>query len=131
MSDLPDTPSSAPDAVNDQVRDAARQAALLLEAGGRPFAQAAATQMVAHALGLAAHNLVAQQQHGYMLRNALTSAAAQALLQGKREEAEAVLKLAESRLVTTEVAEELGRLLAALKAVLETFPAGHVSVPSA
>jgi hypothetical protein len=70
-------------------------------------------------LGLAAHNLVAQQQHGHMLRHAMASAAARALLDGKNEEAEAVLKLAESRLVKVDVAEELGRLLITLKAALE------------
>ena len=129
MSDTP-APSSPSDQVNDQIRDAVRQAALLMEEAGRPFAQAAATQAIIQALGLAAHNIVAQQQHGYMLRNALTSAAANALLAGKREEAEAVLKLAESRFVAVDVAEELGRLLVALKAALEVAP-GAVTPSSA
>ncbi len=125
MSDTP-TPSAPPDQVNDQIRDAVRQAALLMEEAGRPFAQAAAAQAIIQALGLAAHNLVAQQQHGYLLRNAMTSAAARALLEGKREEAEAVLKLAESRLVTIDVTEELGRLLVALRAALELGPGNRV-----
>lgn len=130
MSDTAPTPSAPPDQVNDQIRDAVRQAALLMEAAGRPFAQAAAAQAIVHALGLAAHNIVAQQQHGHMLRNALTSAAARAFLEGKREEAEAVLKLAESRLVTVDVAEELGRLLVALKAALEVDSGAHAASPA-
>jgi len=116
---MSETAPPPPDQVNDQIRDAAHHASLLLDEAGRPFAQGAATQAIVHALGLAAHNLVAQQQHGQMLRTALTSVAARALLDGKREEAEAVLKLAESPLVTVDVAEELGRLLVTRKAVLE------------
>ena len=131
---MSDTTSSGPDQVNDQIRDAVREATLLMEEAGRPFAHAAAVQAIVQALGLAAHNIVAQQQHGNLLRNALTSAAARALLEGRREEAEAVLKLAESRLVTTDVAEELGRLLVVLKAALESPSATHAGrtpVPAA
>jgi putative heme degradation protein len=64
-------------------------------------------------------NAVAQQQHSHMLRSALTTAAARALLDGKREEAEAVLKLAESRLVNPDVGEEILRLQGALGKALE------------
>lgn len=127
---MSESPPPPPDQVNDQIRDAVHQAALLLDGAGRSFAQAAGTQAIVHALGLAAHNIVAQQQHGQMLRTALTSAAARAILDGKREEAEAVLKLAESRLVTVDAAEELGRLLATLKAVFEAGgPAAAASSP--
>jgi uncharacterized protein HemX len=125
-------PAPAPDLINDQVQAAVHQAARLMDEAGRPFAQAAVGQAIVQALGLAAHNVVAQQQHAYMLRTALTTAAARALLDGRREEAEAVLKLAESRLVTPDVSEELGRLLSTLHATLdEMSKPGVVSSSSA
>ena len=119
---------SSPDAINDQVRDSVLQLEALLGRQSGPFAQAAAYQTITHAIALGMQNAVAQQQHGHMLRTALTTAAAKALLEGRREEAEAVLKLAESRLVNPDVGAELARLQATLKATLEelqkTFVAG-------
>lgn len=101
-------------AVNDQVVDAVQQVQQMLASAQQPFAAAAAYQTIAHALGLALHNAVARQQHSHMLRNALTTAAATALLEGRTSQAEAVLKLAESPLVNPTFESELGQLTTAV-----------------
>jgi predicted ATPase len=141
MSDATPPPASdagraaSPDALNDQVRDSVLQLEALLGRQAGPFAQAAAYQTITHAIALGMQNAVAQQQHGHMLRTALTTAAAKALLEGRREEAEAVLKLAESRLVNPDVGAELARLQSTLKTTLEelqkTFASGVSPGPAA
>lgn len=126
---------SIPDAINDQVRDSVLQLEALLGRQAGPFAQAAAYQTITHAIALGMQNAVAQQQHGHMLRTALTTAAAKALLEGRREEAEAVLKLAESKLVNPDIGAELARLQATLKTTLDelqkTFASGVRTGPAA
>jgi len=111
-------PGSLPDAINDQVRDAVRQVDALQAGQIAPFTAAVAFQAIAQAVALGMQNAVAQQQHAHMLRSALTTAAARALLDGKREEAEAVLKLAESRTVNPDLGEELTRLQSSLRTAL-------------
>ena len=115
----PRVSESVPDAANDQVRDALRQIDGMLGGQAAPFTAAVTFQALAHAVALGMHNAVAQQQHSHMLRSALTTAAARALLDGKCEEAEAVLKVAESRLVNPDVGEEVSRLQDALGKALE------------
>jgi len=100
--------------LNDQVTDSVNQLQATLAGLQQPFAAAAAFQTVAHALGLALQNAVARQQHSYMLRNAMTTAAATALLEGRSEQAEAVLKLAESPLVNPTFESEVGQLQSAM-----------------
>ena len=102
------------DSLNDQVTDALAQVQETLAGMQQPFASAAATQTIAHALGLALHNAVARQQHSHILRNALTTAAAMALLDGQGERAQAVLKLAESPLVNPTFDAEIGQLQSAV-----------------
>jgi hypothetical protein len=104
-------------ALNDQIRDAVAQ--INAAAGGvdRSLIAAAAYQAIAQAIALAMQNAVAQQQQGYILRNALTGAAASAILDGKKEEADSILAMMESRLVSPGIAAEIGELLTALKAV--------------
>jgi D-arabinose 1-dehydrogenase-like Zn-dependent alcohol dehydrogenase len=113
------TSGPSPDAINEQVRDALRQVDGMLGGQAAPFTAAVTFQALAQAVALGMQNAVAQQQHSHMLRSALTTAAARALLDGKREEAEAVLKLAESRLVNPDVGEEILRLQGALGKALE------------
>jgi hypothetical protein len=118
--------------VNDQITDSITQLQHSLAGMQQPFATAAAFQTISHALGLALHNAVARQQHSHMLRNALTTAAATALLDGRTEQAEAVLKLAESPLVNPTLEVELAQLQAAItslgaeiqKALSTAKPAG-------
>jgi hypothetical protein len=78
--------------------------------------QAAALQSMALALTLALHNAVAEQEHGRILRTALTTAAAKAILRGKKAEADEILKLAESRFVVP----NLSAVIAEIKTYLET-----------
>lgn len=99
---------------NDAIHDAGQQLQELLARAQQPFAAAAAYQTIAHALGLALHNAVARQQHSHMLRNALTTAAATALLEGRTSQAEAVLKLAESPLINPTFEAEVGQLTSAM-----------------
>ena len=113
-----ESPEPRVDATNDQVRDSVRQVDGLLGGQLAPFTAAVAFQALAQAVALGMQNAVAQQQHAHMLRSALTTAAARALLDGKREEAEAVLKLAESRLVNPDVGEELAKLQETLRSAL-------------
>jgi Killing trait len=103
--------------INEQIRDAVAQVQTTLAGSEHAVVTAALYQAIAHAITMALQNAVAQQQHGYILRNALTAAAANAILDGKREEAEAILRLAESRLLVPNIAEEVDALLAALGAV--------------
>jgi hypothetical protein len=57
--------------------------------------QAAAYKMMAHAVGLAMLNAVANQQQTYILKNAITTATVKATLESNPEEA---LKLADKML---------------------------------
>lgn len=120
-------------ATNDQVTDAVQQINALLSGIQQPFATAAAYQALAHALGLAMHNAVQQQQHSYTLRSALTTAAAKALLDGRTEQAEAVLKLAESPLVNPGFDVQLTQLHAALARLREDIEhtVGTAQAPAA
>jgi hypothetical protein len=103
--------------LSNQIRDAIKQVDASLAGTGRGFVTAAAYQSVTHTIALALQNAVAQQQHSYVLRNALTAAAANAILAGKREEAEAILAMADSKAISHNVADEIAHLLSALRAV--------------
>lgn len=107
-------PSPANDRVNDQISDSVSQLQHSLFGLTQPFATAAAYQAVAHTLGLALQNAVARQQHSHILRTALTTAAATAILDGRVEQAQAVLKLAESSLANPSFEADVAQLQAAL-----------------
>jgi hypothetical protein len=114
MSDVNGNGSSAATGlVNSQAVEAIQQVLQLIGDGRHPFAAAAASQAMAHALGIALQNAVTHQQHCQMLRNAMATAAAKALLEGRTEAAEAVLKLAGSPLVNPTLDFELAQLRAA------------------
>lgn len=121
MSDGAASNSATPDTgtLNDQVRDSVAQLQASLFGAHQPFAAAAAYQVVTHALGLALHNAVSRQQHSHILRTALTTAAASALLEGRTEQAEAVLKLAESALANPSLDDEIGQLQRAMSNLRE------------
>jgi hypothetical protein len=111
-------------ALNDQVRDAVEQLNASFEGMRSNVSEAAAYQTMAHAVALALQNTVLQQQHDHMLRNALTTAAASSLLEGKRDEAEAVLKLADERLGRQQnLSEEIAKIAQILKSIGEQFNA--------
>jgi hypothetical protein len=103
--------------LNSQIGDALAQIDASIAGAGSAFVAAAAYQSVSHTIALALQNSVAQQQQAYMLRNALTAAAANAILDGKREEADAILAMADSKAISHNVAAEIEHLLSALRAV--------------
>jgi hypothetical protein len=119
----PSTPSAnaavdAPESeLNDQIRDAVSQLQSILEDADASTFQAAAYQTFVHVVSLAMHNAVAQQQQSHMLRMALTTAAANAILAGRKEEAESVLKLEQSLAST----HDLANLLAQVRQFMETI----------
>ncbi len=117
---------SDPTTLNDQIRDAIQQVNASLK--DAPNVEAVAYQTMAHAVALAMHNTVLQLQHDHMLRNALTTAAASALLEGRREEAEAVLKLADEKLGgQRSLSEEIAKVGDVLKNFSEHFRAPETS----
>lgn len=113
------TGDKPPATTNDQVSDAVQQVHDMLAGFQKPFAAGAAYQAISHALVLALHNAVAQQQHSCALRNALTTAAATALLDGRTAQAEAVLKLAESSLLNPSLDFQIGQLQNAIRQLRE------------
>lgn len=110
---------SEDNALNSQITDAVAQINTTLHGGSASLIAAAAYQSIAHALALGVQNAVAQQQQAYVLRNAMTSAAAAAILDGKRDEAESILQLAESRLASPDWKAEVETVLQTLCAINE------------
>ena len=103
---LQDPPASTQSAASSAALSGSEQKAL----------QAAALQSMAVALSLALHNAVAEQQNGQILRMALTTVAAKAILHGRREEADEILKLANSPLVVP----DFSRIIAEFRSYLES-----------
>ncbi|QSX77902.1 RebB family R body protein [Agrilutibacter solisilvae] len=93
--------------VNSQITDAVTQVNETIAGASGSQARALADQVMAHAVGLAMQNAVAQQQQAYILRNAVTTAAARAILQSSPEEA---LRFAREVLSSDDVAQTLERL---------------------
>jgi hypothetical protein len=117
--DARDASSESPgqDQLNDQIRDAVSQLQALLSGADRSSVRAAAYQAFAHVIALAMHNAVAEQQHGHILRMALTTSAANAILAGRKAEAEGILELARSKLVSPDLSD----LLSNIRACVETM----------
>jgi Killing trait len=129
--DMDGGPSDQPGALNDQAMEPLEPSDATLGGIALPFAEAAAFQAMAHAAAMAVQNTVLQQQHDHMLRNALTTAAAAALLEGKAAEAEAVMKLADERLGgRRDLSEEITRIGEALGSVGEQFSRRATARPS-
>jgi hypothetical protein len=104
--------------VNSQITDAVAQVNATVGGSSEALASAMANQIMAHAVGVAIQNAVAQQQHVYMLRNAITTAAARAILDSNPE---AALQLAEETLKGNDLADTIERL----NALLTGKPAGE------
>lgn len=113
---------AADSAINDQIQDAIDQLNASIKGVTPAVAEAMTCQAMSHAVGMMLQNTVLQQQHDHMLRNALTTAAASALLNGKREEAEAVLALADTRLGRQQsLSEEIAKLGQVLRDIAAKF----------
>jgi predicted ATPase len=105
--------------INDQILSQVGEIGTTLKDGERLVLSAAAYQAIAQTMALSLQNAVEQQQHNNILRNAMTTAAATALLAGKKEEAEAVLKLAESKLTNPSLTDTVRDLKQALSMLRE------------
>jgi hypothetical protein len=117
-------PGAESHAMNDQISDAVEQLNASLRGMNPAVTDAVAYQAMAHAVALALQNTVLQQQHDHMLRNALTTAAASALLEGRRSEAEAVLALADDKLGRQQnLSEEIAKIGEILKDIGSKFNA--------
>lgn len=95
------------------------------------FTAAAAYQLTVHAIALALQNAVAQQQQEYALRNAVTAAAARAVLDGKPQEAEAALALADKSFGQSNIARTLDELQTLMARVSEMFNRARGTLDSA
>ena len=112
-------PEPAVSPINAQILSQVAEIAASLKAGERQVLSAAAYQAIAQTMALSLQNAVEQQQHNNILRNAMTTAATTALLAGKKEEAEAVMKLAESKLTNPSLTETVRDLKQALSMLRE------------
>ncbi|GLQ06693.1 RebB family R body protein [Sneathiella chinensis] len=66
--------------VNSQVTDAITQTSMKVVGEAPAEAMAILYQQMAHSIGLALQNVIAQQQHSYSIHNAITLAASRQLL---------------------------------------------------
>lgn len=101
-----------PTEVNSQIIDAVTQVNETVGGSSEALARAMADQVMAQAIGMAMQNAVAQQQQLYILRNAVTTAAARAILDSSPEEA---LRFASEALNSDDIAQTLERLSALVK----------------
>ncbi|MGE5493446.1 MAG: RebB family R body protein [Actinomycetota bacterium] len=74
------------------------------------FSRGVGYQMAAHAIGLSMQNAVAQQQHAYVLLNAITTAATRAVLESRGEDAREAIKLAREVLNPAAIVATLAEL---------------------
>jgi hypothetical protein len=98
--------------VNSQITDAVAQVNATVGGSSEALARAMADQIMAHAVSVAIQNAVTQQQHVYMLRNAVTTAAARAILNSDPEQA---LRFADEAFKSDDLAQTIERLSALLK----------------
>lgn len=107
--------------VNDQITDAVSQVRHLLAGFDDEAGKAIALQVLSHAVGLAIQNAVNQQQQLYTLRNAVTAAAAKAILQSDPERA---LQLADEALSDRDVVATLNGLRGVMEDLAGAFTTG-------
>lgn len=114
---MPPTPHPPDSTLNSQIRDALLQLQAILDGADTSIFQVAAYQTFVHVIALAMHNAVAEQQHNHILRMALTTSAANAILAGHKDEAASILELAHSKLASP----DLSHLLAEVRTLIETI----------
>ena len=116
VSEIP-RPEETANRLNDQIQDAVSQLQSILSGTEQSTLQAAAYQAFVQVVTMAMHNAVAEQQHGQILRMAMTTSAANAILVGRKAEAESLLELARSRLVAPDCSELLAQVRQAIELV--------------
>lgn len=102
--------------INDQIKDSVSQIQKSIMGVFESQGQAAAYQMMAHAIGLAMLNAVSNQQHAYILKNAITTAAVKAVLKSNPEEA---IKLADKMLAGQDIVSTFSGLKDMMDDILE------------
>jgi hypothetical protein len=102
--------------VNDQITDSISQIKESVLGAFESQGQAAAYQMMAHAVGLAMLNAVANQQQTYILKNAITTAAVKATLESNPEGA---LKLADKMLSGQDIVSQFSGLKDMMNDIME------------
>jgi len=123
--------TSPASALNDQIADALSQLNAMTEES-LPFVFSAAVyQSVAASLSLTLHNAVVMQQHQQILRMAFTTAAADAILNGQKTEAQQILDLAESKLVAPGLSNTIQEVKTCMETVREELEKLRQQVPSA
>jgi len=108
----------------DAMEAAMASARKLLEDAGQNGFQFAAYQAAVGAMTLTLQNAVAEQQHAHIVRMAVTTAAANAILEGRKAEADEILALATARLTSPPVTE----LMAQIRTCIDSLNQGLRSV---
>ncbi|GAB4201089.1 MAG: hypothetical protein Tsb002_37560 [Wenzhouxiangellaceae bacterium] len=85
------------------------------------FTMASSYQLMAQAITLAMQNAVAQQQHAYTLLNAITTSAADAIFNGKTEEAEQAIRLSQQLLSPEKTLQMMDELMQLAKRLEQEF----------
>ena len=107
---IPNATEAATKQATDAVNAAMESARKLLEEAGQNTFQFAAYQASVAAMTLTLHNAVAEQQHAHILRMAATTAASNALLDGRKAEAEQLLAMARSNLAAPAITDLMDQI---------------------
>lgn len=93
----------------------------LLEDAGQNGFQFAAYQAAVGAMTLTLQNAVAEQQHAHIVRMAVTTAAANAILEGRKTEADEILALATARLASPPLTELMAQIRTCIDSLNQGF----------
>ncbi|MBL4907936.1 MAG: RebB family R body protein [Sneathiella sp.] len=95
--------------VNSQITDAVAQTSMKVVGEAPAEAMAMLYQQMAHSIGLALQNTIAQQQHSYTIHNAITLAASRQLL---TTDPAAAARASQDLIVGSSITENLSALQA-------------------
>ncbi len=95
--------------VNSQITDAVAQTSMKVVGEAPAEAMAMLYQQMAHSIGLALQNTIAQQQHSYSIHNAITLAASRQLL---TSDPAAAARASQELIVGSAITENLAALQA-------------------
>ena len=104
--------------INDQIKDSIEQIQALLADDDGQNTRALSYQLMSHAASLAFYNTVHQQQQMYVLQNAITTAAAKAILEASPEDA---LKYAKEGFASQDMTGTLTELKKFMDDLNETY----------
>lgn len=104
--------------INDQITDSIEQIQALLADDNGQNTRALSYQLMSHAASLAFYNTVHQQQQMYVLQNAITTAAAKAILEASPEDA---IKYAKEGFASQDMTSTLTELKKFMDDLNETY----------